>query len=266
MSSNAQAGELAQRVPHVLLEAVHLAFGRRVVFAGLDCAMPAGSITVLLGGSGSGKSTLLRCVGGLQPIDRGRLLVAGETVSQQDEPGLRRIRRRLGMLFQKGALIDSMSIFENVALPLREHTAKNEAAVAQTVHENLAAVGLEDVDELLPGELSGGMQRRAALARAIAMDPEILLCDEPFSGLDPQNVARIEALLTELNRARGLTLVVTSHHIASSLRMAHQLVLLVDGRAIAGSPGQMAASENPAVSEFFAAEAGLLRRAARTRS
>ena len=259
MPSKAAAGELSERVPPIVLEGVGLAFGRRVVFDGLDCTMAAGRITVLLGGSGSGKSTLLRSVGGLQPIDRGRIEVGGDEVSQRDVAALRRVRRRIGMLFQHGALIDSMTIFENVALPLREHKGGEEAAIRRAVHENLEAVGLEDIDELLPGELSGGMQRRAALARAIAMSPEILLCDEPFSGLDPPNVARIEALLTQLNRERGLTLVVTSHHVASSLRMADQLVLLADGRAISGTPDELASSEDPAIVAFLAAEAGLVR-------
>src|SRR5262245_65074209 len=160
------------------------------------------------------------------------------------------------MLFQGGALLDSMTIFDNVALPLREHTRLSEPEVAARVQERLAAVGLPDVADLFPRHLSGGMARRAALARCVVMDPEIVLCDEPFSGLDPLNVRRIEALLVELSRRTGLTLVVTSHHLASSLRMADRIVFLVDGRAVSGSPAELVRSEDRRIAEFLAAEGG----------
>jgi len=230
---------------------VALAFGRRRVFDGLDCGFAKGRISILMGGSGTGKSTLLRLIGGLQRPDRGSIRVAGQEVVAASESARVSARARLGMLFQNGALLDSMSVFENVALPLREHTRLTEAETADRVHDRLAAVGLSDVDELLPGELSGGMLRRAALARAIVMEPEILLCDEPFSGLDPPNVSRIEALLTHLNRDRGLTMIVTSHHMATSLRMAHRIMLLRGGRCIEGSPRQLATSPDSAIREFL---------------
>ncbi|MFT5443260.1 MAG: phospholipid/cholesterol/gamma-HCH transport system ATP-binding protein, partial [Myxococcota bacterium] len=171
-----------------------------------------------------------------------------------DEPGLAQVRKRLGMLFQNGALLDSMTIFDNVALPLREHSDLSETEIAAAVRDRLDAVGLDDVEQLLPGELSGGMLRRAALARAIIENPEILLCDEPFSGLDPPNVERIEALLTRLNRERGLTVVVTSHHMASSLRMGHRLVLLKDGAAVSGTPRELAQSEDSNIRDFLGAD------------
>jgi phospholipid/cholesterol/gamma-HCH transport system ATP-binding protein len=158
------------------------------------------------------------------------------------------------MLFQGGALLDSMTVFDNVALPLREHTRLSEPEIAARVRERLAAVGLPDVEHLFPRHLSGGMARRAALARGVVMDPEIVLCDEPFSGLDPLNVRRIEALLVELSRRAGLTLVVTSHHLASSLRMADRLVFLVDGRAVSGSPRELLGSQDRRIAEFLAAE------------
>jgi phospholipid/cholesterol/gamma-HCH transport system ATP-binding protein len=158
------------------------------------------------------------------------------------------------MLFQNGALLDSMSIFDNVALPLREHSDLSEAQIAAAVRDRLDAVGLDDVENLLPGELSGGMLRRAALARAIIEDPEILLCDEPFSGLDPPNVERIEALLTRLNRERGLTVILTSHHMASSLRMGDRLVLLRDNCAISGTPRDLAMSEDSEIHDFMGAD------------
>ncbi len=236
---------------HVEVEGVALSFGSRRVFEALNCEFARGQISVLMGGSGTGKSTLLRMIGGLQRPDAGSIRVAGKEIVGLGEPGLASVRNHLGMLFQNGALLDSMTIFENVALPLREHTALSDGEIAERVHDRLAAVGLLNVDELLPGELSGGMLRRAALARSIAMEPEILLCDEPFSGLDPPNVSRIEALLTHLNRNRGLTLIVTSHHMATSLRMAHRIILLRGGESIEGSPAQLASSRDSAIREFL---------------
>lgn len=236
---------------HVEVEGVTLSFGDRRVFEGLNCEFARGKISVLMGGSGTGKSTLLRMIGGLQRPDTGSVRVAGTEIVGLSEPGLVSVRNHLGMLFQTGALLDSMTIFENVALPLREHTGLAEAEIADRVHDRLAAVGLLNVDELLPGELSGGMLRRAALARSIVMEPAILLCDEPFSGLDPPNVSRIEALLMHLNRDRGLTLIVTSHHMATSLRMAHRIILLRTGECIEGSPAELASSRDSAIREFL---------------
>jgi phospholipid/cholesterol/gamma-HCH transport system ATP-binding protein len=158
------------------------------------------------------------------------------------------------MLFQSSALLDSMSVFENVALPLREHRDFDEAQIVDAVHRRLEAVGLSDVDELLPASLSGGMLKRVALARSIVNDPDILLCDEPFSGLDPLNVSRIEALLTRLNREFCLTIIVSSHHVASSLRMGHQLVLLRDGGAVAGTPLDLVRAGDERLDAFLGPE------------
>ena len=230
---------------------VHLSFGRRVVYDGLECHMGKGGIHVLLGGSGSGKSTLLRMIGGLQQPDSGEIRVAGQLLSGLRERELGEIRKGIGMLFQSGALLDSMSVLDNVGLPLREHTKQTRSQIAERVSQVLHSVGLEDVESLLPRQLSGGMLRRVAFARAIVMEPEILLCDEPFSGLDPLNVSRIEALLMRLNEELGLTIVVTSHHMASSLRMADQMILLRDATCVAGSPEELAASEDEDVMEFL---------------
>jgi phospholipid/cholesterol/gamma-HCH transport system ATP-binding protein len=239
----------------VELEGLNLAFGKRYVFRDLSLRFPPGRLSVVMGGSGSGKSTLLRIIGGLQRPTRGRVVVDGQDVLALDRRELRQMRRRLGMLFQNGALLDSMPVFDNVALPLREHTKMSEEEIAREVHAHLRAVGLEEVDELLPAQLSGGMLRRVALARSIIMDPEILLCDEPFSGLDPPNVRRIEALLTDLNRKLGLTMIVTSHHVPSARRMAHQLVLLFDGSAVCGTPVELTVSRDPRVVEFLQVDA-----------
>jgi len=245
----------ADAAAHVELRSVRLSFGTRPVFRELSCVIPRGRITVLMGGSGSGKSTVLRMIAGLQRPDAGTIVVAGVEVQTLNERGLVAVRRHLGMLFQNGALLDSMTVFENVALPLREHTDLRESAIREAVVSRLADVGLPDVADLLPRQLSGGMLRRAALARAIIEDPEILLCDEPFSGLDPPNVERIEALLVRLNRERGLTVIVTSHHMASSLRMGDQIVLLRDGGAVCGRPQELARSSDDRISEFLGADA-----------
>jgi phospholipid/cholesterol/gamma-HCH transport system ATP-binding protein len=238
----------------VVLDGVHLTLGGRVVFRGLSCGFPRARITVVLGGSGAGKSSLLRLIGGLQRPDSGSVRVAGQDVTQLSETQLFAARERIGMLFQGGALLDSMTVFDNVALPLREHTRLSEQDTAAEVSRRLVAVGLPDTESLLPRQLSGGMVRRAALARAVVTDPEIVLCDEPFSGLDPVNVRRIEALLIELNRRVGLTLIVTSHHLASSLRMADRILFMVDGNAISGTPEDLVASPDPRIVEFLEAE------------
>jgi phospholipid/cholesterol/gamma-HCH transport system ATP-binding protein len=235
----------------VELEGVELSFGSRVVFDRLSCRFERGAIHVVMGGSGSGKSTILRMIGGLQAPDAGRIRVAGRDIVGLGESALGEVRQHLGMLFQNGALLDSLNVFDNLALPLRERTALGADEIAARVHQRLEDVGLEDVDGLLPAELSGGMLRRAAFARAIVMEPEILLCDEPFSGLDPPNVSRIEALLTHLNRELGLTVIVTSHHMATSLRMARRIVLLQNHGCVVGSAAELASSSDSAISEFI---------------
>lgn len=237
---------------HIRLRDVGLAFDRRVVFDALSCSFPRGSISVVLGGSGVGKSTLLRLVAGLIRPDRGEVEVAGREISRLGEAALQEVRARIGMLFQGGALLDSLSIFENLALPLRERCRLGEAEIAATVARRLAAVGLEnDVARLLPGQLSGGMLRRAALARAILLEPEILLCDEPFSGLDPVSLKRIEILLATINRRLDITMVIVSHHIASTLRLADHALLLLPERAVSGAPAELRSSADPEVAEFF---------------
>ena len=235
----------------VELSQVSMAFGDRQVFTDLSCAFPAGAVSVVLGGSGCGKSTLLRLIAGLIRPQRGRVLVGDEDVTQLSERALFRVRRKLGMLFQGGALLDSMTVFENVAFPLREHTDLDERAIADEVHDRLEAVGLRDVDGLLPGELSGGMVKRVALARAIIRSPAVLLCDEPFSGLDPISVKRIEVLLTQINRARGITTLVVSHDIDSTMRMAEHVLLLLPGGCFEGAPEELRASADPRVRAFL---------------
>ena len=242
--------------PHVELGSVRMAYGDREVFRGLSCGFPRGRISVILGGSGSGKSTILRLIGGLVRPLSGRIVVDGTDITQLSERRLYDVRRKLGMMFQGGALLDSLTVFENLAFPLREHTRLSESEIADAVHERLAAVGLDKVDTLLPGELSGGMLKRAALARAIMMEPTILLCDEPFSGLDPVSVKLIEQLLRHINQTRSITLLVVSHHIASTMRMADDVLLLLPDGPVTGTPAELRRSTDRSVAAFLDEDAG----------
>jgi phospholipid/cholesterol/gamma-HCH transport system ATP-binding protein len=235
----------------VELSHVTMAYGNRPVFADLSCTFPAGRISVVLGGSGSGKSTLLRLIGGLVRPQAGSIQVDGEEFTRLSEDALFRVRRKLGMLFQGGALLDSMSVFDNLALPLREHERLDEASVAAAVHDRLEAVGLHDVDGLLPSQLSGGMVKRVSLARAIIRNPAVLLCDEPFSGLDPISAKRIEALLVSVSRMRGITTLVVSHDIDSTMRMAEHVLLLLPGGYFHGAPAELRASDDARVRAFL---------------
>jgi phospholipid/cholesterol/gamma-HCH transport system ATP-binding protein len=228
-----------------------MAYGNRPVFDGLSCQFPRGRISVVLGGSGSGKSTILRLIGGLVRPQDGRVVVDGEEVNRLPERGLRKLRNKLGMLFQGGALLDSYDVFENLALPLREQNRASKKQIAEEVHAALEAVGVAGVEALLPRQLSGGMRRRVALARALIRKPQILLCDEPFSGLDPASVKRIESLLVGLNRQFAMTLIVVSHDIPSTLRMAEQVLLLLGGRTAQAAPAALRQSDDPEVREFL---------------
>lgn len=228
-----------------------MAFGERLVFRDLSCSFPPGKISVILGGSGAGKSTVLRLIGGLVRPQAGSIVIDGTEITRLSERQMYRIREKLGMMFQGGALLDSMTVFDNLAFPLREHTALSEAEIAAAVHDRLAAVGLSDVDHLLPGQLSGGMTKRVALARAIMMNPIILLCDEPFSGLDPISTRRIEGLLAEINRDRHMTILVVSHDVPSTMRIAAHVLLLLPDSAVEGTPAQLQASKDQRVCTFL---------------
>jgi phospholipid/cholesterol/gamma-HCH transport system ATP-binding protein len=232
---------------------VRLAFGVRRVFDGLTCHFPAGQLSCVLGASGCGKSTLLRLIASLQRPDYGDIRIADSNITRMADAQVRQVRRRIGMMFQGGALLDSMTVFDNVALPLREHTELAEPEIAARVHAQFEAVGLRGVDELLPGQLSGGMVKRVALARAMIGEPDILLADEPFSGLDPLAIRMIEALLVETNQRTGISMILTNHDIASTLRMANQVVFLVDGACISGAPKEIRESIDPRVQAFLRA-------------
>jgi len=239
---------------HLSLAHVFMAFGAREVFSDLSCAFPPGKISVILGGSGSGKSTILRLLSGLIRPKSGAVIVDGEDISALSDREMRRVRQKIGMLFQGGALLDSLTVFENLALPLREQRRTSAAEIRDEVNDRLAAVGLHDVDTLLPNQLSGGMRKRVALARAIIMKPMILLCDEPFSGLDPITTRRVEALLVEINRRRNITIVMVSHHIASTMRMAAHATILLPGACIQGPPETLRRHTDARVQAFLRAD------------
>ena len=237
--------------PHVELSHVRMAFGDREVLRDVSCRFPRDRISVILGGSGSGKSTLLRTIGGLVRPQSGQVVVDDEDVTRLSESQLYRVRKKLGMMFQGGALLDSLTVFDNLAFPLREHTRLGAKEITTAVHTCLEAVGLQHVDALLPGQLSGGMVKRVALARAIIREPIILLCDEPFSGLDPISARRIESLLVDINQRHGVTLIVVSHSIPSTMRMADHVVVLLPDGPVEGSPEALRRSTDPRIIAFF---------------
>ena len=240
---------------HIVFDRVDMAFGGRKVFDGLTCAFPRGKITVILGGSGAGKSTVLRLIGGLVQPNAGRIVVDGQDVTRLSERHMYEVREKIGMMFQGGALLDSMTVFDNLAFPLREHSTFGESDIARAVHERLESVGLRDVDDLLPSQLSGGMCKRVALARAIIKKPVILLCDEPFSGLDPISTRRIESLLERINAEYRMTIVAVSHHIASTMRMAAEVLVLLPDGAVMGTPAELERAVDPRVVSFLRADA-----------
>jgi phospholipid/cholesterol/gamma-HCH transport system ATP-binding protein len=235
----------------VEVEDLCLSFGGNVVFDKLSCRFLYDQISVIIGASGCGKSTLLRSIALLQKPDSGAIRVGKEDVTALRGKDARRYRQRIGMMFQHGALLDSMTVFDNVALPLREHTKMGAAETADAVHEQLEAVGLKNVDELLPGELSGGMKKRVALARAMINRPEILFCDEPVSGLDPLAVRMIEAMLVDVSQRTRVTMIITSHHMSSTMRMADHIVYMVGGKALSGTPEEMQRHSDPRLRAFL---------------
>jgi phospholipid/cholesterol/gamma-HCH transport system ATP-binding protein len=237
---------------HVALEHVDMAFEEREVFRNLSCSFERSKISVILGGSGAGKSTVLRLIAGLVYPRKGRILIDGDDITRLSERQMYGVRNKLGMMFQGGALLDSMSVFDNLAFPLREHTKMKESEIAEAVHDRLRAVGLSDVDTLLPSQLSGGMRKRVALARAIMRKPVILLCDEPFSGLDPLSTRRIEGLLEDINHEYRITIVAVSHHIPSTMRMASQVLVLLPDGAVQGTPDDLRRSTDPRIASFLA--------------
>jgi phospholipid/cholesterol/gamma-HCH transport system ATP-binding protein len=229
--------------------------GERVILDRVSLQVPRGKVTALMGASGGGKTTVLRLIGGQQKASRGQVVVHGENVATLDREGLHALRRRMGMLFQFGALFTDLSVFENVAFPLREHTRLPEALLRDVVLMKLNAVGLRGARDLMPSEISGGMARRVALARAIALDPELIMYDEPFAGLDPISLGTAAQLIRRLNDALGVTSIVVSHDLDETFAIADQVIVLANGRVAAqGTPDEVRNSTDPLVHQFVHAE------------
>jgi phospholipid/cholesterol/gamma-HCH transport system ATP-binding protein len=232
------------------------AYGRRRVLEHIDMAIPRGKVVAIMGISGSGKTTILRLIGGVLRPQRGEVIVAGQSVPELDRGALYALRRRMGMLFQFGALFTDLSVFDNVAFQIREHTDLPESMVRDLVMMKLHAVGLRAVHAAMPGELSGGMARRVALARAIALDPMLMMYDEPFTGLDPIALGVTANLIRDLNSALGATSIVVTHDVAEALKVVDYVYYLSAGRIVAqGTAAELRAHADPLVHQFVHGEA-----------
>jgi phospholipid/cholesterol/gamma-HCH transport system ATP-binding protein len=237
----------------VRLDNVTKRFGALTVLDGVTFDVKEGTGFVILGRSGTGKSVTLRHIVGLVRPDQGRVVVRGRDMSALDGRELAEARKDIGFLFQSAALFDSITVGENVAFPMRRHTKLSDGEIRDRAREKLAAVGLEQAYEKMPGALSGGMRKRAGLARAMALDPPLLLVDEPSAGLDPITTEEIDDLLLELKRHGGTTLVVVTHNIPSARKIGDELVMLHEGRLVArGTPEELERSEEPFVRTFMA--------------
>ncbi|MDR2837403.1 MAG: ABC transporter ATP-binding protein [Azonexus sp.] len=238
------------------VEDLHFNYDGRPVLQGINIKIPRGKVVAIMGGSGCGKTTLLRCIGGQLKPSGGRVRVGQHFLSEMSQKELYGIRRHLGMLFQFGALFTDMSVFDNVAFPIREHTDLPEAMIRDLVLMKLAAVGLRGAHGLMPGELSGGMARRVALARAVALDPLLVMYDEPFTGLDPISLGVIGQLIRKLNDALGATSIMVTHDIQESLLIVDYIYFISAGRIVAeGTPDELRGSSDPFVHQFLNAEA-----------
>ena len=238
------------------IEDLQFSYDGRPVLQGINMKIPRGKVVAIMGGSGCGKTTLLRCIGGqLRPTD-GSVRLGDDVVSKMSESELYRLRRQMGMLFQFGALFTDLSVFENVAFPLREHTDLPERMIRDLVLMKLEAVGLRGAHRLMPAALSGGMARRVALARAVALDPALIMYDEPFTGLDPIALGVIGRLIRTLNDALGATSIMVTHDVQESLLMVDYIYFLNGGKVVAeGTPDDIRASRDPFVHQFVHAEA-----------
>jgi phospholipid/cholesterol/gamma-HCH transport system ATP-binding protein len=239
--------------PMIEIVDLHKAFGAHQVLTGINLQIPAGSTCVILGGSGSGKTVLMKHMIGLLKPDQGKVIVDGEDIVPFGPQELERVRRKFGMVFQAAALFDSMTVFENVSFPLREHRKDlPEDQVRELVRQKLAIVGLKNVEEKFPSDLSGGMRKRVGLARAIVLDPKIVLYDEPTTGLDPITTDYVDEMILDAKRQLGVTSVVISHDIASAFKVADNIAFLYQGVIVdQGPPSQLRHSKHPAVNLFL---------------
>lgn len=239
----------------VEIKDLYFGYKGKLLHQGINMVFPKGKVVAIMGGSGSGKTTLLRLIGGQVKPTKGEVNVGGEVVHKQTREGIYRLRRKMGMLFQHGALFTDLSVFENVAFPMREHTDLPESMIRDMVLMKLNAVGLRGAHALMPTELSGGMARRVALARATALDPSILMYDEPFAGLDPISMGVICDLIRSLNDALGATSIIVTHDVEETFRFADYVYFVANGMVAAeGTPEDLRNSELPFVHQFVHAE------------
>ncbi|HDQ40941.1 MAG TPA: ABC transporter ATP-binding protein [Desulfonatronum sp.] len=238
--------------PIIELRKVQKSFGQERVLRSLDLSIPKDSVSVIIGRSGGGKSVLMKHIIGLMRPDQGQVLIEGQDISRLNERNIAPIRRKFGMLFQESALFDSMTVEDNVAFPLLEHSRKNRREIRDIVETKLASVGLKNMGHKMPAELSGGMRKRVGLARALALDPKIVLFDEPTSGLDPVMAAIINELIVRTQSEFRATCVVISHDIPAAMSTGHRLFMLFEGRIIAeGTPGEIQDWDDPVVQQFI---------------
>ncbi len=235
---------------------LHKSFGKQKVLDGVNLEIEEGKTTVIIGRSGGGKSVLLKHIIGLLKPDSGHIFIDGVDISRLNERELDRVRRNFGMLFQDAALFDSMTVGENVAFPLREHTKKKDAEIKQIVSDRLMAVGLTGVEDKMPSELSGGMRKRVGLARAIAMHPQILLFDEPTTGLDPVMTEAINSLIIDTQKNFNLTSIVISHDVKSIFKIGHRIAMLYEGKIVEyGTSEEIKKTRNPVLAQFLSGSA-----------
>jgi phospholipid/cholesterol/gamma-HCH transport system ATP-binding protein len=239
-------------VPNLVeIRDLHFAYGTRSILSNLQMDFPRGKVVAVMGGSGCGKTTVLRLIGGQIRPQKGSVTVDGEVVHLLDTDNLYRLRRKMGMLFQFGALFTVLSVFDNVAFPLREHTDLPEELIRDLVLMKLNAVGLRNAHKLKPSEISGGMARRVAVARAVALDPQLIMYDEPFAGLDPISMGVTANLIRNLNSALGSTSILVSHDVHECFAIADYVYFMSAGKIVAqGTPAELKVSEDPYVKQF----------------
>ncbi|NBC48175.1 MAG: ATP-binding cassette domain-containing protein [Gammaproteobacteria bacterium] len=239
----------------VRVRGLHFRRGEQRIFDGVDLDIPRGLVTAIMGPSGTGKTTLLKLISGQLQADAGEIEVDGQSIGSLSRSELYALRTRMGMLFQSGALLTDLDVFENVAFPLREHAKLPESVLRKLVLIKLEAVGLRGAARLMPSELSGGMARRVALARAVALDPTMIMYDEPFTGQDPISMGTLTSLIRQLNDASGLTSIVVSHDVSETAEIADHLYIIANGQIMAsGSPREVAASDSAWVRQFMDGE------------
>ena len=234
---------------------VSFSYGKRHILKGINLTLPKGKVIAIMGGSGCGKTTLFRLIGGALKPKKGYVKIDGQVIHELDQNGLYAMRRKMGVLFQFGALFTDMSVYDNVAFQMREHTDLPEEIIHDLVMMKLHSVGLRGTHHLMPGELSGGMARRVALARTVALDPMLILYDEPFAGLDPISLTVVGQLIRRLNDALGATSVVVTHDVQESLKIVDYIYFIADGVIVAeGTPDEIRASDKPFVHQFVHGE------------